>query len=340
VQRHPDVEAALREGKLCLSSVVEVAKVLTAENVATVLPRFFGLSSRDAAAVAVAIRPVERPPVREVVVPLVSRAPQLASAAAVCANGQEVRAPELPLTAVASAASGSSPAPASCASSVGPYAGPARGADCVPATVVAEDHRSPVLPQDRRVVEPPEPLERKPRGTTTPGAACACPPRTPDVEPLDAAHARMHLTVSRRFLAKLGAAKSELSHTLPGGTSEQVLEAALDAFLVLRARRKGLVEKPRAPRPAANAQTITAAARREVWRRSQGACEWPLAAGGVCGSTRRLELDHVVPRALGGPSTADNLRAVCAIHNDLAARQVFGDEWMDRYTRRPTDPRG
>jgi hypothetical protein len=88
------------------------------------------------------------------------------------------------------------------------------------------------------------------------------------------------------------------------------------------------------PQRPSKAQTITAAARREVWRRSNGACEWPLAAGGVCGSTRRLELDHVVPRALGGPSSADDLRVVCDVHNDLAAREVFGDEWMDRFTRR------
>src|SRR6266540_6840939 len=48
IQRFPEVEAALREGRLCLSSIVEVAKVLTPENVTEVLPRFFGLSRREA----------------------------------------------------------------------------------------------------------------------------------------------------------------------------------------------------------------------------------------------------------------------------------------------------
>jgi hypothetical protein len=46
VRTFPEVEAALREGRLCLSTVVEVAKVLTPENRAEVLPRFFGLSRR------------------------------------------------------------------------------------------------------------------------------------------------------------------------------------------------------------------------------------------------------------------------------------------------------
>ena len=41
--------------------------MLTAENSAEVLPRFFHLSRREAAEVAAAIRPVERPPLRDVV---------------------------------------------------------------------------------------------------------------------------------------------------------------------------------------------------------------------------------------------------------------------------------
>ncbi len=56
VQKYPLFQAALRES-LCLSSVIEVAKVITPENAAEILPRFFGLSSRDAAFVAASIRP-------------------------------------------------------------------------------------------------------------------------------------------------------------------------------------------------------------------------------------------------------------------------------------------
>jgi hypothetical protein len=68
IQRFPEVGAALRRGDLCLSSVVEVSKVLTTANAAEVLPRFFGKSSRDAAFVAASIRPVEDPPCRDFVV--------------------------------------------------------------------------------------------------------------------------------------------------------------------------------------------------------------------------------------------------------------------------------
>jgi 5-methylcytosine-specific restriction endonuclease McrA len=43
-------------------------------------------------------------------------------------------------------------------------------------------------------------------------------------------------------------------------------------------------------------------------------------------------VDHVVPRGRGGPSTAANCRLTCRVHNDLAARQVYGDAHMDLFT--------
>lgn len=273
VQRHAGVEAALRAGKLCLSSVIELAKVLTPENDAEVLPRFFGLSSRDAAAVAASIRPVVNPPVREVVTPLRPAVPvglpERSSSPSAAAGASLLRAPETPPTDIAT------------------------GAPTV----------FPVSPTPR-----------------------------PAVEPLDSERARLHITVSRRFLAKLDTAKAELSHSHPGATSEEALEVALDALLAQRARRKGFVEKPRACRRPAGPDTVPAAVRREVWARSAGGCEWPLESGGACGSALRLQVDHVTPRALGGPSTIDNLRILCAVHNQLAARQVLGDACMDRFT--------
>jgi hypothetical protein len=67
IERHPEVLAPLRDGRLCLTSIVELAKVTTRDNVVEVLPRFFHLSRREAAEVSAAIRPVARPPVRDVV---------------------------------------------------------------------------------------------------------------------------------------------------------------------------------------------------------------------------------------------------------------------------------
>ena len=86
------------------------------------------------------------------------------------------------------------------------------------------------------------------------------------------------------------------------------------------------------PRPS-NSSHVPAAVKRAVWSRDEGKCRWPLDSGGICGSTRRLEIDHVVPRARGGSSTVDNCRLACAMHNQLAARQVYGDDWMNQFTK-------
>jgi len=47
----------------------------------------------------------------------------------------------------------------------------------------------------------------------------------------------------------------------------------------------------------------------------------------------RLEIDHIVPRGRGGPSSIDNCGLACKFHNQLAARQVYGDKHMDLFTR-------
>jgi hypothetical protein len=81
IHQFPEVEAALREGRLCLSSVCELARVVTPLNVAEVLPRFFGLSRREAEAVAASIRPAAVVPVREIVTPIQNAAGLLAQPA-------------------------------------------------------------------------------------------------------------------------------------------------------------------------------------------------------------------------------------------------------------------
>ncbi|MFL5261618.1 MAG: HNH endonuclease [Anaeromyxobacteraceae bacterium] len=72
-----------------------------------------------------------------------------------------------------------------------------------------------------------------------------------------------------------------------------------------------------------------AAARRGDPSESAIAHDWE--DGRRCGSTWKLELDHVVPAALGGPSTVENLRLHCRSHNQLDAEQIFGPAHMDLF---------
>jgi 5-methylcytosine-specific restriction endonuclease McrA len=77
---------------------------------------------------------------------------------------------------------------------------------------------------------------------------------------------------------------------------------------------------------------VPAEVKRAVIARDEGKCQWPVQSGGICGSTRRVQLDHVHPKALGGPPTVENLRLLCAFHNQYAARLAYGDPLMDRYS--------
>lgn len=312
IQRFPEVEAALREGRLCLSTVVEVAKVLTAENRAEVLPRFFGLSRREAEALAAAIRPVEDPPRRDVVTPVVPPRATLALSAPL---------PDLLGRSVADAERRTPAILAASATREG-HVGEARGAGT---TGDAAD--APFRPAETAATA---------TAVTLPSAAVPSAPTREEVtKPLDAERARLHVTVSRRFLEKLEAAKDALSHARPGASAEEILEAGLDLLLRERARRNGLVANPRETPRASKTDAVPAHVRRAVFGRAGGRCEWRLDSGEVCGCTTRVELDHVVPRARGGPSTIENLRVLCRPHNVLAARRAFGDAVMDRYSRHP-----
>src|SRR5690349_10979123 len=66
IQEVPAVAEALRQGQLCFTSVIEASKVVTAGNWETVLPRFYGLSRREAAEIVAELQPHPAPPVRTV----------------------------------------------------------------------------------------------------------------------------------------------------------------------------------------------------------------------------------------------------------------------------------
>jgi len=140
------------------------------------------------------------------------------------------------------------------------------------------------------------------------------------------------MPVSKRFLEKLDAAWKGQGHAQPGASAEKVIEAALDLLLAQQARHRGAVKAPRKVSRPTTSGHVTAAVKRAVWSRDDGKCTWPLDSGGICGSTLRLGVDHVVLRGRGGPSTIDNCRLACKFHNQLAAGQVYGDDWMDRFT--------
>lgn len=247
VGRFPEVVEPLRDGRLCLTSILQLAKVMTDSNRGEVLPKFFHCSKQQAKQVVAEILPAAVVPRRTVV----TQMPDPVKSAA-----------------------------------------------------------SPIHPGEFSAMSP-EPV----RDPARPGADSS---RTL-VEPLTSSRSRIHLTVSRELVAKLRRARAGQSHVQPGATDEQVIDAALDLLLAAQEKRRA---------------SVPPKVKREVVKRDGGKCQWPVASGGVCGSMVRLEVDHVVPRGKGGPSTVSNTRILCKAHDLEAARQVYGDAHMDLFTPR------
>jgi hypothetical protein len=246
VGKFPEVAEPLRDGRLCISNIPQLAKVMTEENRCEVMTKFFHRSKEEAKQVVAELLPAEVVPRRTVV----TVAPLLAP--------------------------------------VGP----------APAVV---------QPVERHLTHPDR-------------VQCASEVARTMVEPLTSQESRLHVTVSPAFLALLKKAKAGQGHVQPRATDEQVLTAALELLVAQQEKRKA---------------SVPAKVKREVRARDGGRCQWKLASGGVCGSNVRLEIDHVVPRGKGGPSTEENCRILCGAHNMEAARAAYGDAVMDRYARSP-----
>jgi hypothetical protein len=307
VERHPEVVEPLRDGRLCLTVVVELAKVLNDGNAADVLPRFFHLSKLEAKEVVATLSPTPAP-TRTVVTPV-----RIASRAAAPMHAPEASG----LTSVS----------------------------WLDEPVHANSERSTQEGAARSVnLSPAQSAPSSPFATTV-------------IEPKTADLSRVHVTVPRTLLRKLATARDALSHSHPGASDAEILEAGLDLLLDRAAKRRGLVKNPRRSAPATQSASpspidgiankprtryVPAEVRRAVWERDGGKCQWPLEGGGVCGSTRQVELDHIEPFAKGGPTTIDGSRLLCRFHQDVSARRAFGNSVMDRYTgkRRRSAPGG
>ncbi len=144
------------------------------------------------------------------------------------------------------------------------------------------------------------------------------------LEPLAPTRHRLELTVSTDVRAKLERARDLMSHRIArhsgGGDLETVLDQALDALLAK-------LEKERV------GDGVPRAVRREVFERDGEQCTFTDDGGNRCPARTHLELDHVTPRARGGPNEVSNLRVVCRAHNQLYAEQAFGREHIDGHVR-------
>jgi hypothetical protein len=151
------------------------------------------------------------------------------------------------------------------------------------------------------------------------------------------------------LVRKLEQARALMRHQNPDGDLAVIIDRALDGLIDKLERTKlAKTSRPREapvsglPEKAAQQAYITRAVRREVLARDGYQCTFVGENGVRCSARELLELDHRTPRAIGGVSTADNIRVLCRAHNRLEAERIFGREyietWIDRRRRACTPP--
>ncbi len=126
-----------------------------------------------------------------------------------------------------------------------------------------------------------------------------------------------------------------MRHKHPFGRLEEIFSEALQALLPkIDPGRRLAGARPGESRET-KARKIPNWVMKKVWERDEGRCVFVGPGGVRCASADEPEFDHVRPFALGGRSDdPTNIRILCRAHNDIEARRVFGDGWMDRAGKR------
>jgi len=107
-----------------------------------------------------------------------------------------------------------------------------------------------------------------------------------------------------------------------------------------RMAEKEIPEKkdPRTGQKPERSRYIPRKVRDEVHTRDKGQCTYVSAGGRKCGSMNDLQIDHIVPFARGGDNSPSNLRLLCGKHNRLEAERAYGKKHMKQFhdTKRDT----
>jgi len=319
-REHPDIFAAIADGRLHVTAACLLAPHLTPANAAELLAAAAHRTKADIEALLAEWFPSTE------LLPLV----QEIRPAAVATGASEYRA-----------ASSDSPAPERVASSAGERWGgvastPGAGdGNAPPTSWAAADFASGALgseagerglasssPVPERVTDP-----GRPRAEATADVASS-------IAPSAASRYAVQLNVSQQTYDKLKHAEALLSHVIPGGDIAEILDRALDSLITqLEKRKYGATTNPR-PQPVSpgarvDARYIPAHIRRAVWERDGARCTFVSETGHRCEERKWLEFDHVDPVAFGGKASVEGIRLRCRVHNQFEAERTFGAKFMD-----------
>ena len=160
-----------------------------------------------------------------------------------------------------------------------------------------------------------------------PAPAAGPPPR---VDPTSPGRFALQVTLDQRTHDLLRRAQDLLSPAANGHDVAQVLARALDDLVrTLEHEKFATTESPRARRSQANGRYVPAEVKRQVAERDGRQCAFVGHTGRRCSERSDLEIDHIVPLARGGLTVLENLRLLCAAHNQYEAERVYGEGFME-----------
>ena len=160
--------------------------------------------------------------------------------------------------------------------------------------------------------------------------------RRPIIETTSPERYRVQFTIGKESHDKLRRLQALLRREIPDGDPGAIFDRALTLLLekVEKAKLGAAVKpRPRPIRPGADRQLRTpiVASRdvpthvqRAVWQRDGGQCGFISRDGHRCSERTFLEFHHIVPYALGGLATVENISLRCRRHNQYEADLVFG----------------
>lgn len=290
-RRFPSIISRLRDGRLTLNAVVLLGPHLTSENHRRLLDWALGKRRRDIEMKIAGLAPKPEP--GEVIRSLSQGTSETVSALPSGCNG--VLNPALPISQA-----------------------------LFPAVARENGSRGPAI-NSSLPGQGPKPI----MGTGLPAF-----PAGPRIEILTPERVRFAFTGSKEFLGKVDRLKQLLWHKCPSGRLEDLFEEVVDFYLQRRdpeMRRRPAARRPIMTGRLNGRRRIPQWVKDLVWKRDGGRCVYVSTEGKRCGERGGIECDHVQPWALGGKSDdPGNIRLLCRTHNQLAARQVFGDHRSQR----------
>ena len=150
------------------------------------------------------------------------------------------------------------------------------------------------------------------------------------VRPLTETTNRVSVTLSDETLANLKRAKELLGNKSDDEILLKALEQLLDKVAPER-RHARRAQRHHTPKPSKPSRRGTLADRDKTAVADGCCCSYVSKDGVHCNARAFLEIDHIQPWSLGGPSTAENYRVLCRAHHAYLSTQTFG--------RRPASPR-